>query len=106
MPARHISRCGAPGGSPVMSIPFPSRRLSVPLVLTLVAGGLVAVASRAPASAVSVVRSSVSASDGSTHSVVNHLVVETPARSAAQKGGEVLVGLAGGRKPGGTQGRD
>src|SRR4051794_29223826 len=83
-----------------------NRRVSVPLVLTLVAGGLVAVASRAPASAVEVVRSSVSASDGSTHSVVNHLVADTPAVSAAKKGGELLVVWAGDRNAGDTKGSD
>src|SRR6478672_4805673 len=88
-----------------MSPSLLNRRLHVPLVLAVVAAGLVAVGSRAPASAVEVVRSTITASDGSTHSVVNHLVAPTTG-SAARRGGEFLVVWAGDRNAGDTKGSD
>src|SRR3954452_18366538 len=83
------------------------RRIPAPLALVLLATGIVAVGSRAPATAsVDVVRSSVQGSDGGTYSVVNHLVGKASAAAAARRGGEYLVVWAGDRNAGDTKGSD
>ncbi|MCU1691530.1 MAG: hypothetical protein JWM64_621 [Frankiales bacterium] len=93
---------------PSLRRPRLSRRsLPVPLALALVAGTVVAVTTQSASADVELVRSSATASDGSKHTVTNHLVTKgTTARAATGKGGEFLVVWAGDENVADTKGSD